>query len=72
MARFQKENMKVRILKLAALKSTGNPAELAFKLGISPRSVKRLAHELRQAGHEVRYCRGRDTYIADEKYRSVF
>jgi biotin operon repressor len=72
MARFQKENMKVRILKLASLKSTGNPAELALKLGISPRSVKRLAHELRQAGHEVRYCRSRDTYVTDKKYNNMF
>jgi len=65
MTRFQKENKKVRILKLVSLKSTGNPAELALMLDISPRTTKRLIHELREDGYFIRYCRLRGSYVPD-------
>lgn len=66
MTRFQKENKKVRILKLVNSKSTGTPAELAEKLGISIRSAKRFIQELRDSGHIIHYCRTRGSYIAAE------
>jgi len=65
MTRFQKENKKVRILKLINLKSTGTPAELAINMNVSPRTAKRLIHELRKDGNCIRYCRTRCSYVPD-------
>jgi len=65
MTRFQKENKKVRILKLVSLKSTGTPAELALMLDVSPRTTKRLIHELRDEGYFIKYCRSRGSYVPD-------
>jgi DNA-binding IclR family transcriptional regulator len=65
MTRFQRENKKVRILKLVHSKSTGTPSDLAEKLGISIRSVKRFIHELREAGYLIRYCRSSCSYISE-------
>jgi biotin operon repressor len=63
MTRIEKENLKVRILKLAALKSTGSPADLAFRFEISERSVKRIVREIREEGSEIRYCQIRRSYV---------
>jgi biotin operon repressor len=68
MKRINKESMKVRILRLADLQSTGSPSDLAFKLGISPRSVKRIVSEIRNNGQMIRYCPLRHSYVRDEKY----
>jgi biotin operon repressor len=68
MKRINKESMKVRILRLADLQSTGSPSDLAFKLGISPRSVKRIVSEIRNNGQRIRYCPLRHSYVRDEKY----
>ena len=58
-----------RILKLAELKSTGTPAELAIQLEISERSVKRLVMEMRQAGHDISYCQARRSYVLENNYQ---
>ena len=50
MSRIDRENLKVRILRLAGSKSTGSPDRLALLLGISPRSVKRIVSEIREEG----------------------
>ena len=69
MTRFEKNNLKVRILKLAALKSTGSPSELASRLDISERSVKRIVSEIREGGHEIRYCLVRRSYVTEKEYQ---
>lgn len=68
MARINRANLKVRILKLADLKSTGSPDELACRLGISKRSVKRIVSEIREGGLMVRYSRLRKTYVTEKEY----
>ena len=69
MTRIEKNNLKVRILKLAALKSTGSPAELALRFEISERSVKRIVGEMREAGQEIRYCQIRRSYVTEKEYQ---
>ncbi len=68
MARINRANLKVRILRLAGLKSTGSPDELACRLGISKRSVKRIVSEIREDGQMVRYSRLRKTYVTEKEY----
>lgn len=63
MTRFQKENMKIRILRLITRRSTGSPEELALMLDVSIRTVKRLIHELRKEGYFIRYSRMSRSYI---------
>jgi len=65
MTRFDKENLKVRILKLAYLKSTGRPADLASKFDISVRSVKRIVKEIREDGKEIKFCQSAGSYVMD-------
>jgi biotin operon repressor len=66
MNKLQKETVKARILKLASLKSTGTPLELANRLDISDRSVKRLIKEIRDEGIAIRYCHVRRSYVTEE------
>ena len=68
MSRIDRENLKVRILKLADSKSTGSPDHLAFLLGISPRSVKRIVSEIREEGQEIRFCPIRGSYVTEKEY----
>ena len=68
MNKFRKETLKSRILKLAALKGTGPPSELALRLEISERSVKRFVKEIREEGIDIRYCKTRGSYVMDEKF----
>ena len=63
MTRFQKENMKIRVLRLISLKGTGTTEELAIVVDGNIRSVKRLIHELGQEGYMIRYCRTRRSYV---------
>jgi biotin operon repressor len=69
MNKFQKEILKVRLLKLATLKSTGPPADLALRFEISERSVKRIVKELRDEGTEIRYSQSRGSYVTGEEYQ---
>jgi biotin operon repressor len=68
MNKFQKETMKMRLLKLATLKSTGAPAELALRFEISERSVKRLVKEIRDEGIQIRYSQFRRSYVTGEEF----
>lgn len=72
MTRTEKNNLKVRILRLARLKSTGSPADLASRFDMSERNVKRLIHELRQEGYEIRYCPVRRSYVLEAVYQYMF
>ena len=69
MNKFQKETYKMRLLKLAMLKSTGAPAELALRFEISERSVKRIVKEIREGGIDLRYSQSRRSYVTDEEYQ---
>jgi len=68
MTRINRENLKVRILRLAELRSTGSPSDLAFRLGISSRSVKRIISEIRDDGQVIKYCPLRRSYVRDKEY----
>jgi hypothetical protein len=68
MNKFQKEALKRRLLKLAALKSTGAPAELALRFEISERSVKRIVREMREEGTHLTYSQLSRSYVTEEKY----
>ena len=65
MNKSEKACIKVRILKLAKLRSTGTPAELALKFEISERTIKRIIKELREEGAVVRYDYARMSYVAE-------
>jgi predicted transcriptional regulator len=69
MNKFQRETLKERILKLAGLKCTGTPADLALRLEISVRSVKRFVKEMRDEGTEIRYCPFRRSYVTEKEYQ---
>ena len=69
MNKFQKETLKGRLLKLAMLKSTGAPGELALRFEISERSVKRIVKEIRDGGTNIRYNQIRGSYVTDEDYQ---
>jgi hypothetical protein len=68
MNKFRKETLKVRLLKLAALKCTGAPADLADRFEISERHVKRIVKEIREDGTKIWYCQSRRSYITGEEY----
>ena len=68
MTRINREHLKVRILKLATLKSTGSPADLAFRFDISERSVKRIVSEIREQGNEIKYSQLRKSYVTEIEY----
>jgi len=60
-------NLKLqRLLKLAMLKSTGAPAELAIRFEISERSVKRIIKEMREDGSGIRFDYVRISYVIEE------
>jgi biotin operon repressor len=68
MTRAEKESLKFRILRLAALKSTGSPADLASRFEISERSVKRIVSEIRDQGNTIRYCPMRRSYVMEKEF----
>lgn len=68
MNKFQRETLKMRLLKLATLKSTGAPSELALRFEVSERSIKRIVKEIRDDGTELRYSASRRSYVTDEDY----
>ncbi len=65
MNKLQKQSYKDRIVNLARLKGTGSPADLALRLEISERSVKRIVREIREEGTDIRYCQIRMSYVTD-------
>lgn len=69
MNKFQKETLKMRLLKLAALKCTGAPNELALRFEVSERSIKRIVGEIRQKGTDIRYSKIRRSYVLEKDYQ---
>ncbi len=68
MKRSERNNLKQRILRLAGLKCTGSPSDLALKLEISERSVKRIVSELREDGKEIRFSQVNRSYVTGQGY----
>lgn len=66
MNKFEKACIKSRILKLASLKCTGTPGDLAIKFEISERSVKRIIKEMREEGSSLRFDYARISYVTKE------
>ncbi len=66
MNNFEKAGVRDRILLLVRLKSTGTPSDLANKLGISERSVKRIVRELKKEGKVLRYDHNRVSYVGPD------
>ena len=71
MTRFRKEALKERLLKLAALKCTGAPADLADRFEISERHVKRIVREIREDGTDIRYIPSIRSYVTDGDFKKV-
>ena len=67
MNKFERACIKIRILKLAKLKSTGTPAELALKFEISSRTIKRIIKEMRDEGEVIRYDYSSWSYVTNER-----
>jgi predicted DNA-binding transcriptional regulator YafY len=67
MNRFEKINFKSRLFKLAKLKGTGTPADLADRFEISERTIKRIVRELRDEGINIWYCPSAMSYVIEEK-----
>ncbi len=71
MNKFQRQVLKDRLLKLARLKSTGRPSDLAFRFEISTRSVKRMVKELRDEGIDIHYSPSIQSYVAGKLFSIV-
>jgi hypothetical protein len=69
MNKFRKDTLKFRILKLAALRCTGAPSDLAVRFEISERHVKRIVKEIRDDGTDIRYCQSRRSYVTGEEFQ---
>ena len=59
----------MRILKLAALRCTGAPSDLAERFDISERHVKRIVKEMRDDGTEIWYSQSRRSYVTGKEYQ---
>lgn len=51
------------VLDLIHHSGTGSPAELAHRLNISEKTVRRMINQLRQQGYNIKYCRIKKSYI---------
>ncbi len=51
---------------LARMKATGSPREVADRLNLSERTIKRMAYRLRQRGVNIFFDRGIQSYILTE------
>ncbi|MFZ2339133.1 MAG: hypothetical protein WAW07_05345 [Bacteroidales bacterium] len=67
MTRIYRENLKVRILKLADMQSTGSPDDLAFRFSVSKRTVKRIVSEIRGEGRNIRYSPSIKSYVTEKE-----
>jgi DNA-binding Lrp family transcriptional regulator len=63
---FEEVNLLQRLDQFFRLKATGTPCELAQKLGLSERQVRRIIEELKDLGMPIEYCKKRQTYLYKE------
>jgi biotin operon repressor len=68
MNKHQRQSLKARLLKLADLKCTGAPSELAMKLEVSERTIKRIIKEIRDEGIEISYSLARQSYVTNKDF----
>jgi DNA-binding transcriptional regulator LsrR (DeoR family) len=52
-----------QLSKLIAYSNTGTPGELAKRLNISERTLRRLVEKLKQKDNSIRFCRRSCSYI---------
>jgi predicted DNA-binding transcriptional regulator YafY len=69
MNKRQRASVILRILRLAKLRSTGSPADLAKRLEIGVRTVKRLIKEIGDAGIRIRYSHLWRSYVIGVDYQ---
>ena len=55
-----------RIDRLIRIKATGNPDQLATKLGMSRRSVFEYINLMKENGAPIKFCHFRQSYYYDE------
>lgn len=63
MAAIKFINKILRINTLVKLRATGNPRELACKLGISERSVYEYIHDMKELGAPIAFSYSHNSYI---------
>jgi biotin operon repressor len=63
MNKFEKDCVKTSIIRLARLRCTGSPLDLAIRFGISERTVKRIIKELRDKGIDISYDYAAISYV---------
>jgi len=68
MNKYQKQTLKARLLKLADMKCTGAPSELAAKMDVSERTIKRVIKEIREDGIEITYSVVRQSYVTNKDF----
>lgn len=56
---------------LSQTKRTGTPRQLAGKLQISERTVRRMVQQLRESGYPITYDRFRYTYTVTEDLKKT-
>ncbi len=69
MKKIERDTLKIRILRLADLQCTGSPAELAYRLEVSERSIKRIVSEIRGEGKDIRFCASRKSYVTGKEFQ---
>jgi biotin operon repressor len=68
MNKHQRQSIKARLIKLADLKCTGAPSELALKLEVSERTIKRMIKEIRDEGIDISYSLARQSYVTNKDF----
>lgn len=61
-----------RLDSLIRRKSTGSPAQLAHRLGVSEATIYRYIQEMKDMGAPIRYCRERQSYRYECEYELEF
>jgi DeoR/GlpR family transcriptional regulator of sugar metabolism len=70
MNKMEKTCLKGSILKLASMKSTGTPSDMASKFEVSDRTIKRTIRELREEGIAIRYDYYCVSYVLEKDDKS--
>jgi transcriptional antiterminator len=52
-----------QLQKLVTLSNTGSPKDLARKLLVSERTVRRMVHNLKSNNNPIEFCRKTNSYI---------
>jgi len=68
MNKVQKVAIKARLKKLAGLKSTGSPSDLALRFEVSERTIKRIVKELRDEGISIKFSPSSGSYILEDNF----